>query len=164
MMTKRYEQTDKLQVCFTKIQADFLTKEKELTGDTKSDIVRRAVQNLMIEKLSERLDWEESGICSCGGTILKKDEGLFITTRCSKCKMGINILKHTIKPKAIRLNEFLLEKLVICNKIDQCKRDKLVCCIHSKPHKFIEGGCNVEGGDHCLFYARCEEIKEEKHE
>lgn len=99
MINKKYEQTDKLQVCFTRIHAEFLTKENQRTGDTKADIVRHAVQEYMIKKIDEQLDWEEAGICSCGGTILKKDDGFFITTRCSKCKMGVNILKHTIKPK-----------------------------------------------------------------
>ena len=51
MMNKKYEQKDKLQICFTRIQAEFLTKQKKLTGDTKADIVRHAVQELMINQL-----------------------------------------------------------------------------------------------------------------
>jgi len=54
-MTKKYEQTDKLQVCFTRMQAEFLTKQKKLTGDTKADVVRHAVQDYMIQKADEQL-------------------------------------------------------------------------------------------------------------
>ena len=45
MEDRPFKNKDKLQVCFTRNQAQLLEKEKEVTGNTKASIVRRAVEN-----------------------------------------------------------------------------------------------------------------------
>lgn len=44
-LNRRFKQKDKLQVMFTSPQAKLLRKESEVTGDSMSSIVRRAVEH-----------------------------------------------------------------------------------------------------------------------
>lgn len=55
MMNRIYNQKDKMQICFTQLQAQFIEKQSLDEMITKSDVVRHAVQDYMIKKAEEKL-------------------------------------------------------------------------------------------------------------
>lgn len=55
MINKIYNQRDKITVYLTDILAQFLDDEREETGDNKSSIVRRALNEYMAKRIKEKI-------------------------------------------------------------------------------------------------------------
>jgi len=60
MINKIYNQKDKITIYLTDILAQFLNDEREETGDNKSNIVRRALNEYLEKRIKEKLDKREA--------------------------------------------------------------------------------------------------------